>query len=80
MEGFHFSLKTSLQTRLAGPDWFDHLPLFMLGLQTTPNDDTWFSSAEPVHGAPLCLPGEFLDTEDLSPKEFLDGFNLLFKV
>ena len=32
VKGFHCSLKISLQARLAGPDWFDHLPLVMLDL------------------------------------------------
>ena len=62
VEHFHHSLKTSLQARLAGPDWFDHLPLVMLGLRTTPPDKTGFSTAEAMYGAPLCLPGEFLDS------------------
>ena len=46
----------------------------MLGLWTTPYDKTGFSAAEAVYGAPLplCLPGEFLHSEDLPPREFLD--------
>ena len=62
MECFHHSLKTSLRARLAGHDWFDHLPLVMLGLRTTPCEESWFSVSEAVYGAPLCLPGEFLDS------------------
>ena len=57
---------------LAGPDWFDHLPLVMLGLRTNPRDKTGLSASEAVYGAPLCLPGEFLDSVDLPPREFLD--------
>ena len=30
LERFYHSLNTSLRARLAGPDWFNHLPLFML--------------------------------------------------
>ena len=44
----------------------------MLGLRTTPHDETEFSAAKAVYSAPLCLPGEFLDSEDLLPREFLD--------
>ena len=33
----------------------------MLGLRTTPRDETGFSASKAVYGAPLCLPGEFLD-------------------
>ena len=57
---------------LVGPDWFDHFTLVMLGLQTTPQDKTGFSPAKAVYGAPLCLPGEFLDSVDIPPREFLD--------
>ena len=41
----------------------------MLGLRTTPRDETGFSASEAVYGTSLCLPGEF---HDLPPKEFLD--------
>ena len=44
----------------------------MLGLWTTPRDETGFLASEAVYGAPLCLPGEFLDSVDLPPREFLD--------
>ena len=37
---------------LAGPDWFDHLPVVMLGPWTTPRDKIGFSAAEAVYGAP----------------------------
>ena len=43
----------------------------MLGLQTTHCDQTWFSASKVVYRAPLCLPGEFLDSV-LPPREFLD--------
>ena len=36
VERFHRSLKTSLHAQMAGPDWFDHLPLVMLGLPSIP--------------------------------------------
>ena len=72
VERFHRSLKTSLRARLAGSDWFDHLPLVMLGLWTTPRDETGFSASEAVYGTSLCLPVEFLDSVDLPPREFLE--------
>ena len=65
-------MKTSIRVRLAGPDWFDHLPLVMLGLRTTPRDKTGFSASEAVYRSSLCLPGEFLDSVDLPHREFLD--------
>ena len=69
VERFHRSLKTSLRARLADSDWFDHLPLVMLGLWTTPPD--WVASRA-VYRSSLCLPGEFLDSVYLPPRELLD--------
>ena len=40
-------------------------------VRTTPCDKTGFSASEAVY-ASLCLPGEFLDSVDLPPREFLD--------
>ena len=71
VERFHRQLKTSLRARLAGSDWYEHLPLVMLGLRTVPKDDSAFSAAEAVFGSPLSLPGEFLDTPDFPPDSFL---------
>ena len=72
VERFHISLETFLHARLAGSDWFDHLPLVMLGLWTTPRDRTGFSASKAVYGTSLCLLGEFLDSVNLPPREFLD--------
>ena len=72
VERLHRSLKISLRARLAGSDWFDHLPLVMLGLWTTPRDKIGFSASEAVYGTSLCLPGRFLDSVDLPPRKFLD--------
>ena len=44
----------------------------MVGLRNTQRDKTGFSASKAVNGAPLCLPGEFLDSMDLPPREFLD--------
>ena len=41
---------------MAGSDWVSHLPLVMLGLRTTPKDDS--GSAEAVYEANLSPPGE----------------------
>ena len=48
VEHFHRSLKTSFPARLAGSDWFNDLPLVMLGLWTTPCDETGFSASKAV--------------------------------
>ena len=60
IECFHHSLKSSLRARLAGTDWVSHLPLVMLGLRSSPKDDSGFFPAEAVFDSPLSLPGKFL--------------------
>ena len=72
MERFHLSLKTSLQAQLAGPDWVDHLPLVLLGLHPVPRDDSGFSATEALYKIPLCLPGEFLNSDEVPPDAFLE--------
>jgi len=71
VERFHRSLKSSLRARLAGSDWFSHLPLVLLGLRATPKDDTGISVSEAVYGSPLTLPGELVDVPELLPSSFL---------
>ena len=60
-----------MRARLAGTDWFAHLPLVLLGLRSTPREDSSVSASEALFGAPLVLPGEFLDSPELPSKEFL---------
>ena len=57
IERFHRSLKTALCARLAGSDWFLHLPLVLLGLCSVRKEDTGFSFFEAVFGSPLTIPG-----------------------
>ena len=61
-----------------GPDWSDQLPVVMLGLRSTPRDELGFSTPEALYGAPLCLPGEFLDYKELPPSEFLERIQSAF--
>ena len=72
VERFLCSLKSSLIARLAGPDWFNHLHLVLLGLWSVPHDDSGFSAAVALYGDPLCLPGEFLDSDEPPPAVFQD--------
>ena len=71
IERFHRSLKSSLRTRLAGSDWAAHLPLVMLGLRSSPKNDSGLSLAEAVYGSTLSLPGEFLEHSEFPPVSFL---------
>ena len=68
IERFHRSLKCALRARTAGSDWVSHLPLVMLGLRTSPKDDSGFSPAEAVYGTNLSLPGEFIEHSEFPPE------------
>ena len=46
MERFRRQLKNSLRARLAGPDWYLHLPWVLLGLRIAPKEISNISSAE----------------------------------
>ena len=76
IEYFHCSLKSSLQARLASSDWVAHLPLVMLGLRSSPKEDSGFSPAEAVYGSNLSLPGEFLEHSKIPPESFLRKIEL----
>ena len=62
VERFHRQLKVSLRGRLAGTDWFHHLPLVLLGLRSIPREDSSVSASEALFGSPLVLPREFLQS------------------
>ena len=71
IEQFHSSLKSSLQARLANSDWVAHLPLVMLGLRSSPKDDSGFSPSQAFYSSNLSLTGEFLEHSELPPEGFL---------
>ena len=71
MERFHRQLKVSLRARLAGTDWYAHLPLVLVGLRSVPRKDSSVSASEALFGAPLELPGEFLDSPEIPAEEYL---------
>ena len=71
VEKFHCQLKVSLHARPAGRDWFYHLPLVLLGLQSVPREDSSVSASEALFGSPLVLPGGFLNTPELPSLEYL---------
>ena len=61
IERVHRRLKDALRARCASTDWYDQLPLVLLGLRVSPKEDSNVSTAEMVYGTTLALPGTFLD-------------------
>ncbi len=71
VERCHRRLKDTLRARLAGPDWPLHLLWVLMGLRAAPTEDTGVSAAKVIFGAPLVLPGQILDTEELPLADFI---------
>jgi hypothetical protein len=47
----------------------------LLGLQAQPREDTGFSPAEAVFGAPIVLPNEFLQNKEISVDAIIKNFS-----
>jgi hypothetical protein len=60
--------------RAASATWFEELPFVLLGLRTQPREDTGLSPAEAVFGAPIVLPNEFLQNEEISVDSIIKKF------
>ena len=72
VERFHRQLKNSLRARLASSSWFEHLPWVMLGLRTSPREDSATSASEAVYGSDLILPSQFLEVQDPPTNQFYE--------
>ncbi len=73
VERAHCQLKEGLKESLASHAWPSHLPWVLLGMRTTPKDDSAVSSAELVYGIPLVLPSEFVDAAEPPAADFRPG-------
>ncbi len=74
VERFHRRLKDGLRSRAAGAAWMTHLPWVMLGIRAAWREDAETSPAEAVYGTQPLLPGQFLNTPELPPQQFLQEF------
>lgn len=73
VERLHRSLKTALIARKNTINWFDEIPIILLGFRSAIKEDLKCSSAELVYGQPLRLPGEFFvsATNNINTPELL---------
>ncbi|XP_068628033.1 uncharacterized protein [Battus philenor] len=62
VERFHRQLKSAIVCHGDG-NWVESLPLVLLGVRSAYKEDLHATSAEPVYGEPLRLPGEFFDSK-----------------
>jgi hypothetical protein len=70
VERAHRRLKEALKAKLAGGNWPSHLPRILLGLRSSPREDSGLSMAELVYGSPLSLPGSLVTTSEPPPELF----------
>ncbi len=66
VERLHCRLKDALRARATSATWSKELPFELLGLRAQLRKDTGLSLAEAVFGAPIVLPNEFLQGEEIS--------------
>jgi transposase InsO family protein len=66
VERLHRHLKDALRARAAVATWADELPFVLLSLRVQPRKDTGLSPAESVFGAPIVLPNEFVQSDELA--------------
>jgi transposase InsO family protein len=59
-ERLHRRLKDALCAHGATSTWSAELPLVLLGLRSTPREDTNISPAQALYGTPLVLPNQYL--------------------
>jgi cleavage and polyadenylation specificity factor subunit 1 len=69
----HRQLQDALRSRLAGPQWPEHLPWVLMGLRAAPKKESAVSSAELVFGVPLTLPGQLLSTPETPVQEVVEA-------
>ncbi len=66
VERLHHRLKAELRAPAAVATWSKELSFVLLGLNAQPREDTGLSLAEAVFCAPIVLPNEFLQNEEIS--------------
>ncbi len=71
----HRCLKDALRACAAAATWSEELPFVLLGLRAQPREDTGLSPAEAVFGAPIVLPNECLQNEELSVDSIIKNFS-----
>lgn len=73
VERFHHRLKVSLRA-----NWFNHLPLVLLGLLSVPTEESAIYASEILFGSPV-LPREFMDSLELPSSEYLRRLQSILK-
>ena len=57
--------------------WSQELPWVLIGIRSAPRDADGVSAAERDFGTPICLPGDFLDTQVPPADSFINKLKTL---
>jgi transposase InsO family protein len=74
VERLHRRLKDALRACAAAATWAEELPFVLLGLQAQLREDTGLSPAESVFGAPIVLPNELLQCDEVAVDSIIKNF------
>lgn len=74
----HRQLKEALKSADAPRDWFDNLPIVLLGIRSAVKEDLGCCSAELCYGTVLRVPGEFY--RPVQPSQWADRSNFADKL
>ncbi len=74
VERLHCHLKDALCARTAAATWAEALPFVLLSLRAQLMEDTGLSPAESVFGAPIVLPNEFLQCDEVAVDSIIKNF------
>ena len=67
VERLHWCLRDALRAGAAAPDWPAQVPWVLMGIRSTPREDSSYTPAKAVFGTPMVLPGQFLGQPEPSP-------------
>lgn len=75
VERFHKKLKEALKTKEYPHYWLENLPLILLGIRTTVEEDLGYSSSELIYGETLTGPGQYVcpsENQYIDTTQYLD--------
>ena len=78
IERFHRQLKASLKAQEDPSNWYEYLPIVLLGIRTTVKEDIGCTPAELVYGTTLTLPGQMVTPT--SPVSMPDASNYIHRL
>lgn len=80
VERFHRQLKATIMASHGSENWYDAIPMALLGLRCVFKEDLGYTASQMVYGQDLRLPGEIVFPSSTEPSsQFLHKFRESFK-